>query len=282
MRHVVREGLQRFGEATEQHRPFPDFLIIGAQKAGTTALYQYLARHPQVRPAITKEVHYFDANFERGERWYRAHFPRRSASSWGRSGFLTGEATPFYLFHPWVPARVAEGLPGLKLIVMLRDPVRRAISHYYHEVSLGFETRSLPRALDEEPSMIVGEEYRLARGLPSSPAYQHRSYFSRGLYADQLQRWLAHVPKEQLLILPSERLSSDGGESYRSVLDFLGLPDDGQTTFGRVHQRAYPDPDPSIVRELNRRYRRPNDRLVELLGRVRADSFPWAVDSLVS
>ncbi len=282
MRHVVREGLQRFGEATEQHRPFPDFLIIGAQKAGTTALYQYLAQHPHVRPAITKEVHYFDTNFERGERWYRGHFPRRPDRTWHRSGFLTGEATPFYLFHPWVPARVAECVPDVKLIVMLRDPVRRAISHFYHEVSLGFESRPLPRALDEEPSMIAGEEHRLARGLPSSPAYQHRSYFSRGLYADQLQRWLSHVPREQLLVLPSERLSNDGGESYRRVLDFLGLPDDGRTTFGRIHQRSYPEPDPSIVRELHRRYRRHDDRLVELLGRGGAESFPWAVDSLVS
>ena len=280
MRHVVREGLQRFGEATEQRRPFPDFLIIGAQKAGTTALYQYLAQHPQVRPAITKEVHYFDANFERVV--VPGSFPPSFGVVLGPLGVPHRRGDPVLPVPPWVPARVADCLPRVKLIVMLRYPVRRAISHFYHEVSLGFESRSLSRALDEEPSVIASEEARLARGLPSSPAYQHRSYFSRGLYADQLQRWLGHVPNEQLLILPSERLSSDGGESYRSVLDFLDLPDDGQTTFGRVHQRAYPEPDPSIVRELHRRYRRPNDRLVELLGRDQVESFPWAVDSLVS
>src|SRR4051794_39950057 len=81
---------------TSSQRALPDFLIIGAQKSGTTSLYDYLCQHPQVRPAMTKEVHYFDFNFTRGTRWYRSHFPLGV----GSRNWVTGEATPYYLFHP--------------------------------------------------------------------------------------------------------------------------------------------------------------------------------------
>ena len=118
----VRSVVERFGEATSRHRPLPDFLILGAQKAGTTALYQSLCRHPRVSAAFTKEVHYFDLQPDRSDRWYRGHFPRRPQRTGSSKRFLTGEATPYYLFHPSVPERVAEKVPHAKLIVLLRDP----------------------------------------------------------------------------------------------------------------------------------------------------------------
>ncbi|HEX9782521.1 MAG TPA: hypothetical protein VGA56_07280, partial [Opitutaceae bacterium] len=103
----------------------PDFIILGAQKAGTTSLYAYLLEHPQVLPARKKEVHYFDLRYERGERWYRSHFPsQRAMQARGRSlgnRVITGEATPYYLFYPRAPERVASVVPNAKFIVLLRD-----------------------------------------------------------------------------------------------------------------------------------------------------------------
>src|SRR5919108_6081357 len=86
-------------------RSLPDFVILGAQRAGSTTLYRALIAHPQVRRALLKEVHFFDLNYHRGLRWYRAHFPYRSP------GRITGEASPYYLYHPHAPKRVARDLP---------------------------------------------------------------------------------------------------------------------------------------------------------------------------
>lgn len=280
-RSAARPGLELLGEVTSQRRPLPDFLIIGAQKAATTALYHYLTQHPGVRPAIMKEVHYFDLHHERGERWYRGHFPQRLDPMRSTPSFVTGEASPYYLFHPLVPDRVVTLLPDVKLIVLLRDPVRRAISQYHHEVSHGFETRSMTQAIREEPDMLLAEEARLAAGLPPSTAHQHGSYLSRGLYAEQLLRWMHRFPKDQLLIVSSDRLSKDGGITYRRVLAFLGLPSDGRTSFERVHGQTYPAPDPDLVARIREYYVRPNRRLVALIGHERADEFPWLAGSMV-
>jgi hypothetical protein len=274
-RAAARSSLERLGEATSRSRPLPDFLIIGAQKAATTALYRYLASHPSVRPAIRKEIHYFDLQHGRGERWYRGHFPRRPDSPGSTPPFITGEATPYYLFHPLVPGRVADLAPDVKLIAMLRDPVRRAISHYYHAASNGFESRSLDRAIAEEPDMIAAEEARVASGLPPTPAHQHRSYLSRGLYAEQLLRWMGRFTPDQMLIVSAERLSRDGGITYRRVLAFLGLPFDERTSFEFVHRGVYPEPDPVLMDRLREHFIHPNQQLLTLIGQERWDEFPW-------
>src|SRR5436189_26280 len=124
-------------------RPLPDFLILGAQKAGTTALYAYLRWHPQVTGPSFKEVSFFDRHYARGERWYRAHLPVRRRA-------VVGEASPSYLFHPLAPERVARMLPEARLIALLRNPVDRAFSHYQHEVALGREQLSFEDALAGE------------------------------------------------------------------------------------------------------------------------------------
>ena len=126
-----------------------------------------------MRPAITKEVHFFDLAFDRGERWYRGHFPRSAGAddAGTASRLFTGEATPYYLFHPSVPERAASVVPDTKLIAVLRDPVKRLLSHYYHGVSLGVEHRPLERALAQEPRMLAAEEAE----APVWSADQHRA-----------------------------------------------------------------------------------------------------------
>ena len=111
-------------------RPLPDFLILGAQKAGTTSLHRYLEQHHAVLPPSTKEVHYFDVQWWRGEKWYRSNFPtarhRRARRLPDGRPAISGESSPYYLAHPLVPARVKQTIPAVPMIVILRDPIERA------------------------------------------------------------------------------------------------------------------------------------------------------------
>ena len=119
--------------ATVSQRAWPDVLVIGAQRAGTTSLWRWLTQHPAfVAPVLgMKGVHYFDLEAHRPPAWYRAHFPLRATLA--RIDGRTGEASPYYLFHPRVPGQAAAALPrSTRFVAVLRDPVARAISHYHH------------------------------------------------------------------------------------------------------------------------------------------------------
>ena len=115
-------------------------------------MYRYLLQHPQFVGAINKEVHFFDYRYDKGLPWYQSMFPIRSNLP---EGTITGEATPFYMYHPLVAARLAESLPEAKFIVLLRNPVDRGLSHYYHNVRRGREHRPI-----EEASRICGSDFR--------------------------------------------------------------------------------------------------------------------------
>ena len=120
-----------FHRITAPFRALPDFLIVGAQKGGTSSLYAYLAQHPSVLPSFRKEVKFFDCNYFCGHTWYRAHFPLRYKLS--RGNRITGEGTPNYLFHPTALQRLALTLIDVKIIILLRNPADRAYSHYQHQ-----------------------------------------------------------------------------------------------------------------------------------------------------
>jgi hypothetical protein len=252
--------------ATSRLRRLPDFLIIGAQKSGTTSLYHYLVAHPSIAPAKAKGVHYFEEHYGKGIRWYRSRFPVDVNER------LTGEATPEYLFYPHVPERVARDLPAVRLIALLRNPIDRAYSHYQHERALGAETLSFPDALAAEDDRLRGELER-AYGDPEylSHALLHHSYRSRGLYADQLRRWLGVVPRERILILGSERLFDDPAGVTDEALSFLGLTTMQGRTFPKMNARAYQPMEGAIREELRRSFHEPNEDLYRLVGR----RFDW-------
>jgi Sulfotransferase domain len=266
LRAVLRNAVWTSGRLTSFARPLPDFLILGAQKAGTTALYAYLRWHPQITGPSWKEVSYFDRHYGRGGRWYRGHFPARSR------GRVVGEASPGYLFHPLAPQRVAETVPDAKLIALLRDPVDRALSHYHHEVALGREPLSFEDAVAAEPERTRGEEERLAREPGHwSPAWWDHTYLARGRYAEQLERWLAVFPREQLLVLASEELAADPSAVYASVLEFLGVRAHDLDAYPRVYEQSYAEMRADTRRRLVDHFAEPNRRLYELLGR----DFGW-------
>lgn len=268
-----RQGVDRLRRAVRGGRawvrgvtapgPLPDFLILGGQRCGTTSLFHYLRSHPQVRAASGKELQYFTLHHGRGERWYRGHFPALAA------GQVTFEASPYYLFHPSVPARVAATLPHGRFVVLLRDPVRRAYSHYRHSRAYGAEPLSFADALAAEPD-------RLAAALRDGPdtrrahaALRNHSYAARGRYAEQLERWFAQVPRERIHVVRSEDLYAEPDAVYGELLRFLELDPFTPAAFGRHTRTAGSRPAdlPATVRaDLHRHFAPHNARLAELLG----------------
>jgi len=249
---------------TARVRSLPQFLIIGTQRGGTTSLYHYLAAHPDVRRPVRKEIQYFTLHHERGQGWYRAHFP---VSATNRGG-ATFEATPYYLFHPHAPARAAATLPDSKIIALLRDPASRAFSHWQHSRMRGLEPLAFDEALDAEAERLAGEEARLTAD-PSYRSDPHRtwSYATRGEYAAQLERWLAVYPREQLLVLRSEDLYRDPAGTHARTLEFLGLPVVTLDEYPRYTRRMAGEEMPAASRRRLQTYFRPhNERLAALVG----------------
>jgi hypothetical protein len=263
-RAVLRNAVWTYGRATSAARPLPDFLILGAQKAGTTALYAYLSRHPSIAGPSWKEVSFFDRHWARGVAWYRGNFPNLARTR----GKLVGEASPSYLFHPLGPERVREVVPEARLVALVRNPVDRALSHYHHEVALGREPLSFEDALDAEEERLRGEVERLVAD-PSyfSKEWWSHTYKARGRYAEQLERWLAVFPRQQLLVVPSEDLSDDPSGTHARVLEFLGAPPHRLEAYPRVYERRYEPMEPATRDRLAAEFEEPNRRLYELLGR---------------
>ena len=271
---AARETLIGWRMLTAARRPLPDFLILGAQRSGTTSLYNYLAAHPQVMPAVpSKGVHYFDKHAARSLRWYRAHFPteaqrRRRERSAGPPA-VTGEGSPYYLFHPHGPARAAAAVPSARMIVMLRDPVERAYSHYKQEYARGFDdAATFEAALDLESSRLEGERQRMLAdpGYDSHP-YQHHAYVTRGEYADQLTAWRERFPAERMLVIGYERFFADPRAGYSEVLRFLGLPDPARPPdFKAYNARPASGMADETRARLRAHFAEPNRRLEEFLG----------------
>lgn len=260
------------GEVTAALRSRPDFVVAGAQRAGTTSLFRALMQHPQVvRPSMHKGVNYFDVNYPKGPRWYAAHFPLRMTARLrtARAGApCVFEASGYYLYHPLAVERLAADLPDTKVVVMLRDPVERAFSAYKHEVARGFEHESFERAIELEGERIAGEEDRMREDPTyTSFAHRHQSYLHRGHYADQVERLLRHVPRERVHLIESERFFTDPAPVFAGLTDFLGLAVHTPRHFDQYNAR--PGAMDAETRGFLREYFGPHDeRLAPLLGRV--------------
>jgi hypothetical protein len=277
LREPVWWVLRTIARPTARWRVLPDYLIIGAQRSGTTSLQGVLMAHPAIKaPRLMKGVHFFDTAYTKGLSWYRSNF---HTAAWqmvrerlGSRRIVTGEASPYYLFHPAAPQRIRSDLPAAKLIVLLRDPVERTISHYKHEVRLGYETLPLSEALEREAERLAGEEEKIC----ADPGYvsfshQHFSYASRSLYAGQLRRVYDLFPADQVLVLQSEPLFAEPQVWFPHVLDFLGAAPWSPGTFPRLNPTPAVPVDPAIRTSLADRFAGPNARLFELLGR----EFSW-------
>jgi len=242
--------------------PLLSFVIGGAQKAGTTALALYLSAHPQLRLPRTKEAHVFDApDFDEHasvaqiDARYAAHFDAGSPSA---TGVRHGDASPIYLLHPRLVQRIARYHPGMRWIVLLRDPVDRALSHYHMERARGAERWPLWAAL-------LGERWRLrghADDFSDASPLRTYSYRARGDYARQLDALYRAFPREQVLLLLSATLRENPDACVAQVCRFLDVaplpqaPQPAQVFVGDYRRRGRFSPTRWLLRWLLRRERR--------------------------
>lgn len=276
VKRLIHFGSATIGWLTAGGRMLPSFLICGGQRCGTTSLYRALAAHPVVLKAVWhKGVHYFDTGYHHSFAWYRGHFPLRhnAVRIEAEHGVpaLSFESSPYYLYHPHAAARIARDLPGVKIIVLVRDPIERAYSHHAHEVARGFEPeRDFARALELEPPRLHGQHERLlANPFAYSFAHQHFAYRARGEYSSYLDAMASCVGRERILVLESEQFFTDPKPAYDTALDFLGLPHLGYPDFERHNARPRADAMSSRLRiELSAHFAAHDAALASWLSRT--------------
>lgn len=242
-----RKAYTPFGQVTSNFRLMPSFILAGGQRCGTTSLYRALLSHPAVlSAAYHKGVNYFDVNYDKGIDWYRGHFPLSVSAAARTRGTqdaaVTFDASGYYMYHPLAAERIGADLPGIKVLVLLRDPVERAYSAYKHEYRRGFETETFERALQLEDDRVQPEvERMIADHSYQSSSYRHHSYRRRGLYAEQMQRLATAVGHDHLFVLESERFFANPEEEYSRVIRFLGLSPHQPTRFDQWNARPGSD-----------------------------------------
>ncbi len=261
---------------TARLRILPDFLIIGAGKCGTTSLYDYLVQHPCIYHPLWKEVHYFDTHYKYGINWYRSHFPtifqKFCVIKLKGNNFITGEASPYYLFHPLAAERVANIIPKVKLIIILRNPIERAYSQYHHEVRNNNEPLSFEEAIKNEEKRLEGKKEKILKEKNyNSINFPTYSYLLRGIYIDQIHEWIKYFPRHQFLILRTEDFDKDAQSVVNKVFQFLGLSSYNKKNFVRHNVGKYSQIN-SQTREFLKDYFKPyNEQLNKFIG----NNFGW-------
>lgn len=207
---------------TAKCRSWPDFLVVGTMRGGTSSLFKYLCQHPDLRRPLRKETEYLGLDFDHDLDWYRTHFPIETP---GRR-WKTFEATPYYLFHPHSAARAAAILPEIRVIGLLRDPVERAYSHYEHMVRSGHESLAFADALDVESARL---EAALAPGAleggrtAGALAHHRHSYVARGWYLPQILRWEQTIGPSRCLWLFAEDLYREPLSVLSQIADHVSI-----------------------------------------------------------
>ena len=220
---------RHFYGITASLRILPDFLVIGVGRGGTTSCFHYLSQHPSIIGSAYDEIGFFDENFHLGLNWYRSMFPtkflkKKIVKKFGKC--LTYDVTPAYIRKPWVARRIKELFPEIKLIVLLRNPVDKAYSHYHSSIKSGVQKYSFEEMVEEDiktfqkfenTNSIIDDEY--------FRNYIEKSLLGRGIYAQQLKIWFELFDPKQILILTSEELSTETNKVMNKIFRFLDLPD---------------------------------------------------------
>ena len=259
-----------FRRATAKYRSMANCVIIGAQKAGSSSLHYYLSQHPQVQKTFGKEIHYFDGSitdnfdtFAKGENWYRSHFPLNYNMA---QNDICLDATPMYMFNPLVAKRMYQQIPNSKIIVLLRNPVERAISHYFHTKKMGWETLPIEQALKQESARL---QTALDKKDYKDKNFRVYSYKKRGLYWQQIQQFLQYYPKDQFLFVQSEQLFRDPLHVLSKIYEFLNIdsftvPDVEAKNRGTKNQ-FIPQ---TVYKELAEHFAEPNKALFQGIDEV--------------
>lgn len=245
----------------------PDYFIVGAQKSGTTVMEQFIDNHPTISNKWG-EIHFFDLKFDKGVEWYKQQFLPRPEPH-----FLIGDKSPYYLFHPLVPQRIAKLYPKSKIIIVLRNPVDRAYSQYWmNKGYLKFENLSFEDAIEAESNRLKGEKEKIINN-PSynSFEYQNHSYIARGIYVEQIKRWFEFFPRDQILIVDSNHLRNDTQKTMDKIFAFLGVPSYVPKENYKNEKSNYEPMNAATREKLIKFYQPYNEQLEALLG----TKFDW-------
>ncbi len=293
-RTAARVTVRAGALVTAPLRGTPDFLLIGTKRGGTTSLYRQLETHHAYLPLFPsaerlpmrenmKGVHFFDTHHHYGKAWYRSHFPSqraRSARLASAGAAFTGDASPYYLFHPLAAERAAAVVPDAKLIVLLRDPVERTISHWAEQTRNGVEQLSLADALAAEVSRLGDSSEQLAAGrIRTSFAHEQQSYAAQSEYAVSLERWIRRFGRDRLLVLFSEEYYADSLAVLRQVTDFLGVPPHGEVDLSVRNAAQRTGEDVEVRDRLAERFAPDAAALEALIGR--RPPWPWVAGATV-
>jgi len=257
-----KKVFRNYQSSTHFLHALPDYLIIGAVKSGTTSMYSYLIQHPNIEPALTKQIHFFDQFYYRGTKWYKSNFPMKLSMN----GKITGEATPFYFIHPSAPERIHKLIPNVKLIVMFRNPIDRAFSHYQMEYRHEKEKYTFEEALENENKRLDGHFERL---LNDSNYYNHdffsHSYRYTGMYYDHLKRWMDVFPKKQFLIIDSDQFNEEPDIWYNKTLKFLNQKEFHLEEYKKMKKAKYSPINKDTRKNLQEFFEPYNEKLYKLV-----------------
>jgi len=250
----------------------PDFYILGAQKSGTTALFEYLTRHPNI-PQTIKDIRFFDKYYHKGSDWYRLHFPLKFSKFVSQKiyskKYVIGEATERYLEYPHAPRRVNIITPQAKFLIILRNPVERTYSHYNFNVIRKKENKSFENAIFNEHEKLKIEFEKMSNDENYyADQYFRYAYLDRSIYIDKLKRWMEIFPREQFLIIDNEELSNNTSKVYKEVLEFLNLPTLELTEYKKVFAAKYKQPviEEQLKKKVKEFFKPYNEELYKFLG----------------
>ena len=258
---------------TSGFRTFPDFIIIGAGRAGTTALYSYLIQHPKIIPAYTNnnedvaDLHFFEYMISDNLKWYKSHFPISFSKS-QKKHFITGEFTSTYMYHPDVPKRISNLLPKIKLIVILRNPIDKAYATYQQQFRFGEITTTFEETINAEfrRMSLNKDSPKLNSKNRDFENFVAHNIIRHGSYVNYLETWFEIFDKNQILILNSEDLKNSTKETLNQVFHFLNISNYDIPDISPVNVGKYPPINKTTRRKLIDFFKPYNQRLNKLLS----------------
>lgn len=258
-RSVIKsEKLRSLHQSNAENKTLraPDFIIIGTLKSGTTSLYDYLVKHPRLIPSLVKEVRFFSSHFDRGRDWYFSNFPDTIPP-----GFRTGEATPGYFSSIHAPERLYSTTPNAKLILCLRDPVDRALSHYFMAVREGREVENLTHLIERVENIVNHSDSLGDKELSRIP-----DAFSDSFYYRHLQKWLNKFSINQIMIVKSEDLFESPQVVLDRICDFLEVDRFSFNDLKIVNEGNYEAVIPEIRQKIENLYRSDFNKLRQYIS----------------
>lgn len=245
-------------EWKERKENGPDFIIAGASKCGTSSLHYYLSHHPQILLPHKKEIDFFWKNYDRGLDWYLAHFPTIT----DRVDFITGEATPNYLRFQVVAERIKQCFPKTKIIILLRNPIDRAVSWHYHKVNTGLTTGSFADALSAEIEQLKN----FSESDFVNISFRNPDNILSSLYIYKIKAWIDILGRQQFLILKSEEFYENPAPVMKRVFTFLGLSNVPMSQYPKINAGSYNAVDAKLRKTLADYFEPYNRQLEEYLG----------------